>query len=533
MNFRRAIQGVLAAGAVALSVSLVGCGSSAAADKTIFLGQVNPPITFNPLNAPDIASQYDQTIMMDSLLDFVEPLKFLPKLADTFELKDPTTISIALNPKAQWTDGQPVTSDDVAFTLNLIANPATETALGTYLAPLAGLTDKFKLPEGQTSMSAVKIVDPTHLEITLKTPLDVNMIKEQLGVNVRILPKHILGDADPATLAQNPYFQNPTVTSGPYSFVKYEKDQYVEYAANPKYYRGAPKIAHLFVKLIPATNMVSQLQTGEITFNTGLGIGLIPSTDFDAAKALTNVRTKIEPNTSVQMMAFNVETLKDPRVRQAIAYAIDRPSILSKLLKGSGETIDPPYTSLNPYLAKDIPTYDYNPSKAMALLAEAKWDMKTPINLVVPIGNKDREQSANIIAQNLTDIGLTVNMTKFDFPTIMQKGKKHEFDLLLIGNNFLIDPDGISTMLTSTAPLNFAGWKNTRVDDLFAQGKAEPDPTKRMAIYHEIQQNLHDDMPLLTLYSYQELMAISKKLTKGEPRFFGTFYDVNQWDVEP
>jgi len=227
-----------------------------------------------------------------------------------------------------------------------------------------------------------------------------------------------------------------------------------------------------------------------------------------------------------------MNNITDPKVREAIVHAIDRPSILNKLLKGSGETVDGPYTSFNPYYAKDIPQYDYNPAKAKQLLAEAKWDPNREINLVVPIGNKDREASANIIAQNLTDVGIKVNMTKFDFPTIMQKGRKHEFDLLLIGNNFLLDPDGASMMVKSGAPLNFSDYHSAELDSLYEQGKNSPSMEKRMPIYHRIQELYHQDLPLITLYSYQELLGISKKLLRGEPRFFGTFYDVNEWDVE-
>jgi peptide/nickel transport system substrate-binding protein len=394
-----------------------------------------------------------------------------------------------------------------------------------------GLGENGKLPEGEKELSSVKIIDDKSLEITLVKSIDLNMIKEQLGTQLRILPEHVLKDVAPEDFAKDPFFLNPDVTSGPYKFVTYEKDQYVEYVANPDYYRGAPKIDHIFVKLMPAINLATQLETGEIHYNTGVGIGLIPSTDFDTVKGLENIRTKIEPNTSVQMMLYNVATLDDPKVRQAIAYCIDRNTILNKLLKGSGEVIDPPYTSLNPYLNTEIPSYDFDPEKGKAMLAEAGWDFDREINLVVPIGNKDREQSANIITQNLTDAGLKINMTKYDFPTIMQKGKKHDFDLLLIGNNFTLDPDGISTMLEGSGALNFSGYYNDHFDSLFVNGRAEPNPEKRQDYYDEIQEIIHKDLPLITLYSYQELMGVSDKLIKGEPRFYGTFYDLHEWEL--
>lgn len=519
----------------ALLLGLASCSNSEAGggqEKTLFIGQVNPPITFNPLNAPTIASQYDQMPIFDSLLGMVEPLEFSPLLADVFEIVDDTTLHIELNSKANWTDGTPITADDVAFTINMIANPQVETAIGSYISHFAGLDARGKLPEGETELSSVHVIDDKTLEIELSSAVDVNIIKELFGVNLRILPKHRLENVDPATFGQDPYFSAPDVTSGAYTFVRYEKDQYVEYAANPDYYRGAPNIEHIFIKLVQATSLSTMLETGEIHFNTGIGIGNIPSTDFESTQALENIHTKTEPNTSVQMVMFNVDSIQDPRVRQAMAYAMDRESVLENLLRGSGEVVDALYTSLNPYLDTSIPQYSYDPDKAKELLEEAGWDFDREINLVVPVGNKNREQLANILAQNLTDVGFHVSMNKYDFPTTMQKALAHDFDILLIGNNFALDPDGIAVMLESGQPYNFPQYSNAEVDELFEAGRNEPDAEKRYEIYSRIQQILHDELPIITAYSYHELVGVSNDLINGGPSFFGTWYNAYQWDLQ-
>jgi peptide/nickel transport system substrate-binding protein len=515
--------------ALALS-GLMGAWAQGGA-KTVFIGQVNPPVTFNPLNAGDVASQYDQQPIFDSLLDMVEPLKFLPKLADSFELKGDRTLVIKLNPKASWTDGEPVTAEDVAFTIELVANPNTEVTVGTYIAPFAGLSPTGKLPEGQTQLSSLKVVDKKTLEITLEKRVDLNMIKEQFGVKLLILPKHVLKNVDPAKLSQAPFFQNPSVTSGPFKFVRYAKDQYVEYAANPDYYRGAPKIQKLFIKIVPATNLAAQLRTGEIHFNSGVGIGLIPNSDAEDLKGAEGLRWKLERKTGIQFAIFNVATIPDVRVRQAIAYAIDRQTIISKLLKGNAESVDGPFTTLNPYFNAKLKPYAFDPAKARKLLADAGWKGDRVLRFVVPIGNKDREQSAAIIAQNLLDVGIKTEISKFDFPTIMQLGKKHDFDILLIGNNLLLEPDNTATLYASTGSVNFSGYSNPAVDDLFEKGRAEPTFEKRKAIYDKLQEIWSNDLPQLTLYSDVEFLVVSKKLAVGEPRFFGTFYDVNLWDL--
>lgn len=524
-NAKRVLVAIAAVGSLAL-------GGSAFAEKTVFIGQVNPPISWNPINSGDIASQYDQTLIFESLLDMVEPLKFLPRLADSFDLQDPKTLVIKLNPKATWTDGTPVTADDVKFTIDLIANPKTETTVGIYIAPFAGLASNGKLPEGKTSLDSVKVLDAKTLQIKLAKASDINMLKEQFGTKVLILPKKPLKDIDPAALSQAAFFQNPSVTDGPFKFVQYAKNQYVEYAKNPDYYRGSPKLDKIFIKLVPATNLVAQLQTGEIQMNTGCGIGVIPSTDYEEVKKLNNVTVKEVPETGIQMIMFNTKTIPDPRVRQALAYAIDRKTIIDRLLKGAAEAVDGPYTSINPYLDTKLVTYSYDPAKAKKLLADAGWKPDSVLNLVVPIGNKDREQSANIIAQNLSEVGVKVNITKFDFPTIMAKGKKHDFDLLLIGNNFLLDPDGVANMFADGGALNFSDYHSPESEKIFQAGKDEADPAKRKALYDKVQEVWERDLPTLTLYSLHEYMAYSKNLLVGQPRYFGTFYDVQQWDIK-
>lgn len=153
------------------------------------------------------------------------------------------------------------------------------------------------------------------------------------------------------------------------------------------------------------------------------------------------------------------------------------------------------------------------------------------IQVNVPVGNQVREQTAVIIAENLKAVGLNVQVQKFDFPTHMQKGAKHEFDIMFLGIPYQIDPD-ISTFYATNATYNFAGYSNPEVDELLMLGKSEPDPEKRRVIYDKIQEILHEDLPTFTLYSDFLMGAVSKKVKVGAPKQFGMFYDVHEWVVE-
>ncbi|HYK73109.1 MAG TPA: ABC transporter substrate-binding protein [Pseudoneobacillus sp.] len=505
-----------------------GKQSASKSKDTLFLGMVNPPILFNPINSSDVASTWVEKFMFDSLLEMDGPLNFVPRLADSFETSDNQTYTIKLNAKANWSDGKPVTAEDMAFTLNLVANPKVETTVGGYIATLDGLDASGKLPEGVTEIPSVKVIDEKTLEFKTSKPVDPNMLKEQLGVKFMVLPKHILKDVDPSKLSQHPFFQNPNVTNGAYKFVKYQKDQFVELAANDNYYFGKPETKKIFVKIMPAPNLVAQLQTGELDMNIASGIGKIAVQDYETVEKMKNVRTKVEPTIGFQTMEFNTKTIQDPKVRQAIAYALDRNVLVDKLLKGYGEVVDGPYTSLNPYLNKDMENYKHDPEKAKQLLEEAGWDFNKPIRLVVPIGNKIREQSAPIIAQQLQQVGLKVEVTTYDFPTLLQKGKAGDFDLLLIGFTLTLDPD-VSMLYGAKGPYNFSGYNNSKSDELLASGKTEPDADNRKQIYNELQAIWNEDMPIITLYSDSDFSGISKDVKYGEPKVFGFHHNIHKW----
>lgn len=497
--------------------------------STMFIGLVNPPTGFNPINSGDVAAMFIQKYYQDTLLEMDGPLNFVPRLAESFESTDGQHYTIKIQPNANWTDGTPVTSHDLAFTINTIANPKSETSQGANISMLAGLEPNGKLPEGQTELSSIKIVDDKTLEVTTAVPVDPNYMKEMFGLNILTLPKHILGDVPVEELSKHPYMQNPTVSTGAFKFVKYEKDQYVELEANKDYYAGAPKLEKLFIKIMPAPNLVAQLQTGELDFNVSKGIGKIAVQDYETVENLEHVETNVEPTIGFQTLFFNNEKISK-EVRKALAMAIDRNLLVEKLLKGYGEVVEGPYTSVSPFHDESAGKIEYNPEEAKKMLEAAGFDFNKPLELVVPIGNKVREQSAPIIAQNLEQIGVKTKITNYDFPTIMQKGPKGEFDLMLIGFTLTLDPD-VSSVYATGATYNFMRYSDPVMDELLVKGKQEADVEKRKVIYKEILTKIVDEVPVLTLYSDHDFAGVNKRVEFGKPKTFGMHHNLQQWAV--
>lgn len=210
------------------------------------------------------------------------------------------------------------------------------------------------------------------------------------------------------------------------------------------------------------------------------------------------------------IMFINTKKFPDPKVRQAIAYAMNRSLSLIRLLKGQGDLVDGMLGKNHPYYNADIPQYSYDPNKAKELLKEAGWDFSTPIEFVVPTGNKIREQASDIAAENLKAVGLKVQVTKLDFPTTYQRALKHDFDLTILNLGFILDPGSVFGLFLSGVAFNLAEYSNPDVDKLIGQGAMELDPSKRLADYKQIQQILHDDVPMIALYADKQLYRVQR-----------------------
>ena len=283
LSWIRRRKGLALAVCLALSVTmLAGCGSgskggggSAGSKETLTIGMFNAPDSFNPLFNPGIAGQFTIRFMYDTLLGMPEINKFTPQLANSIDTTDNQNFTIKLNEKAKWTDGKPITADDVVFTFNLIANPKVETSKGSYINMLEGTDSVGKRPDG-TPIPNLVAVDEHTVTFRTKKPVDPNYLKSMLGFEVYIVPKHVFEKIDPANISNSDAVTKPTVTSGTYKFVSYKTNDHVELAANEDYYKGSPKLKKVFIRIMNGTNLVTELKSGNVQLAASGGIGSVP-----------------------------------------------------------------------------------------------------------------------------------------------------------------------------------------------------------------------------------------------------------------
>lgn len=524
--------------------TLAACGSSGAESNsettasasdgkdTLYIGMTNSPDSFNPLNTPGVAGKWTLRFIYDTLLSMPDPLTFEENMSKPFETTDNQNYTIHLKEGMTWTDGEPITAEDVIFTLNLIAEPTLESTEGTSVSFLPGVSTSGKFEEGVTEIPDLVAVDDYTITFKTDAPTDPNFVQEMIGFDVYILPEHVLADVDPATIGNSEFATTPSVTSGPYTFVEYENNSYVELEANPTYHKGEANIGSIFIRVMNGTNLVTEFESGGIDMAAGGGIGVVPISDLTILENNENISIEENSSWSGQFMLINNDKYSNTAFRQALVYAIDREKIVDQLLQGKGDVISGLYTYASPYRNEELDLVAFDPEKAKELLVESGYDTSVPITLTVPTGNKVREQSASLIEQNLEAIGLQVEQVTYDFPTTLANAKEGNYELALMGYAFQVDPD-VSMYAKSTGTSNYSRMNDSKLDELLAEGTTLTSQDDRKEVYDEFQVYMQEQAFIVPLYSDSQFGVRSQNLSGGIKEFWlGSLYDVSEWSFE-
>ena len=548
MRFTRSKTALQLLAFVTTLAVLAGCGSKPADPKPatpgtpaptapakknldVSIAMWSPPNNFNPINTDSSYGYFAVEILFDTLVRMNDKADFVPKLAEKWVVSpDYTTFTFHINPKANWHDGKPVTAKDVVYTVNTVANPETVTNRASYINLIKGTDANGKAPGGK--VEGIVALNEKTVQVTTKAPVDTLSFLEKFGANIFVLPEHILGGVTPKDLVSHPFMMEPNVGSGAFKFTKYATDQYVEFARNDAYYLGQPKLERVFVRIMQATTAVAALEKGEVDITAGAGIGEIPITDWDKVQSLSNVNAVSFVSRGYQYMDFNHNRpfFKDAKVRQAFYYAINRKLIVDNLLKGTGVVLETPYTPIFKYRNESLVVRQHDANKAKQMLTEAGWDFNRELELLVPLGNKVREQSADIIMANLQQIGVKVKVQKMDFPTMQSRRTKQDYDLSLVGWSSLLDPD-VSSQYMTGGVYNNGKYSNAKVDELLTKGGLTAAFADRKKVYDDFQQEIYNDPNVVLLYSPNALTAVSKRMVGVKMAATGFLWNMQEWDV--
>lgn len=480
-------------------------GSGTAGTVNVYLYQ-EPAGVFSPLAPSSGPDNQVMSFIFQGLLGVDPKYKLQPLLADSYEVSpDATTFTFHLRKGLKWSDGTPFTSKDVLFTYQLLANPKSGSATAGSFSGVAGVPD---FVAGKTkTISGLSAPDPNTFVIKASAP-DFGLLA-QIGT-VNIIPQHILGQDSVTQVAKDKFFRSPTVGIGPYSFVSYKTNQYVQLKANPTY-RSKVAIKNIYLK--PLTSDVATAQLG----NGGIDIASISPTDLKTVQGLKDVGVQESPGAGFIRIGLNQSQsrFKDARVRQAFAYAINRKQIVQSVLAGKGLVQNSDFYQDNQ--PSGLNSYGYNPGKAKSLLKAAGWDSSKTVELEWIPGQRDRDSTATIVQNELQAVGVKVKLKQVQAAQILPSYEKKSYDMVLFGGgNYAVDSWNVDVIVDCAqqypAGGNIVFFCDPVLDKLMKKANATTDETARKKLYDQAAIEENKQASYLWLYDPMGLWAVNKRV---------------------
>ena len=522
---------------------------TAAASTGATGGQVSvkwtKPATIHPLFSTAGIEQGAERQMFGALVRINDKLEPLPDLAEKIEISgDAKSYIFTLKKGLTFSDGKPLTSADVAFTIERAVDKRTGSYWRGRLLALDGAADFGD--QKATTIKGLETPDANTIKMTLTNPDSTWLITLGDFNGLSILPKHILESIAPDQMAKSPFAFAPTPSGGAFTFADWKADQYLQVKRNETY-AGGPKakLDSIFFKVITQDDVgLAQLESGEMDV-----FAAVPVQELDRLRKNPNLNVVSVPSPSVTFLAFNFgrdTPFKDKRVRQAMMYAIDRAGIVKSVLNGEGTAVNS--TIIGPDwmgIPEGLNQYAFDPNKAKQLLKDANFNSSAKFSLIYIPGTKVTDTWLPIAQQQLKDVGINVDLTQLD-PTEYTKRlvtgatptTTGDFDIAEVdGGVFRADPN-VSAKYFATVSFvpaggNYGHYSNPQVDDLFKQGVATPDKAKRKAIYTNLAKVLNEECPWVFLWSPNSIHAYNKRLQGFKPSSYAnTFmWNAEEWSV--
>jgi peptide/nickel transport system substrate-binding protein len=473
-------------------------------------------------------------LVFNSLLEWDENSNIVPKMAESYEIsKDGKTYRLKIRKDAYWHDGKPVISKDVEFTIKCLSDPDYSFMDFNLVAGIAGA--KARKERKTQDLAGFKIIDDKTFEVSTE-----GVFAPMLDgfTELHIIPYHILKDTPVKELVNSPFAANPTVGCGPYKFVKYATDQYIEFSRFDRYYLGRPKIERAFIRIVSPDTAIAQLERGELDLVLGQGLGDIPNIEIDRLKRVPSldVQTASGPFTQGMMLVCSQDKTKDLRVRKAIAHAVDTHGIVNKILMNGGVVTAVPRAAGYPFYNHKLKPYEYSPDKARRLLSEANWNKEAPFRLVVPTGNKERMQWATVTQQNLIEIGIKAELRQMDIATMIKTLSKspEEIDAFFVGFINYMDPYMYFHRRFHTEGIpagNLMYYSNPEMDKLINDSATTIQKEERAKLFDRIQEILYDELPVVPLSCPTSTIAVNKRVKGVRQSILHLTRNIHEWEI--
>lgn len=483
---------VLFAVAAASLLALSGCGGSKPPANTAVMLIESSPSNLDPRIGTDAQSEHIDELLFDSLVRRNKHFGFSPAVATSWQMPNPLTYIFHLRAGVKFTNGKPLTSRDVKWTIESMLNGSLITVKSS----------------AYEDISSIGTPNPLTVVIHLKKPdnaLLTNLSDGALGI---------------VPYGSGKNFGEHPIGSGPFEFVSQEYDRDVLIRRNPDYWGGEPHIQQVRFDVVPdATTRALEMEKG----SADVLVNALPADTVHALRQDHNLVVQTGPGTELNYLIFNLRNpiLRHVKVRQAIAYAINRPLIIQALFRGNARLasslLPPEHWAWTP-----TPPYHYDPAKADQLLDEAGYPRgKNGIRFQLSIKTSTDETTrlmAMAIQAELAKVGIKLTLRSFEFATFYSDLTHGAFEIApsrWIGGNEQPDIFRYSFASSSVPPYgaNRGYFLNPIVDQLIAEASTSPSRAVQKRDYDRIQQIVARDLPTFDLFYLDTVVVHSRRLT--------------------
>lgn len=456
--------------------------------NTLVIGVETGPRVLDPRYAMDAISSHVCALIYPGLMRRDKSLNLIPHIAESIEQPDKKTYDIKLKEGVLFHDGKELTSADVRYTIESILDPETAS------------------PKKSAFSKIESIETPSRYRLVIK-------LSEVFAPFAGNLTQGIVPEGS-KDLSSNP------LGTGPFRYLSYDRGSRLHLTSFDNYFEGRPKIDGVILRLLPdETVRLLALKKGEIDLvSNGINPAVLPWLSEQE-----NIVISQSTGTNASYIGFNMEDeiLKNEKVRHAIAYAIDRKPIIKYLLKELADETESIIAPTSLYHDKNLPSTDYDPAKADKMLDDAGYPLPDGggprFKLTYKTSkNPTRKNIAEIIGEQLRQVGIEVEIKSFEWGTFFSDIKKGNFQMYSLTWVGIADPDIYHYIFHSDSfppdGANRGRYINKELDRLLIKGRTVTDSNARRNIYNKVQEIIANDRPYIHLWIAKNVAAMNKRV---------------------
>lgn len=493
---QRCVRLIIAALVVAALAAAVLAGCSPAAKPSgpvrVVIAQGADPTTLDPHNHRETTTQNVCLHIYDTLVTRDKDMKIIPKLAESWTFIDDTTVRFKLKPNIKFSNGEPLTAETVKYNVERVTEqlPGAEPTKSDFV---------------YVNWAGASVVDELTVDISMKNP---DTLFLSLLANFYIVPKKYTEDNGFEALDKKP------IGTGPYTLKEWVHEDKVVLTVRSDYWQEKAKIGEVVFRPLPeAATRIAELQTGGIDVMVNL-----PPHNIKDLEAHSHAEARTAPSARVVYGFFNCldyDLWKDPRVRQALNYAVDVPALIEHVYEGRGtrvSTMAPPY-----FVGYDPshPMYEYNPEKAKQLLAEAGFRTGTEIEILTTRGRfLNDAQLAEALAGYLEAVGVRVKLNAVEFGVFAKQTQERTIPEMMVAalGNPHFSTHYSMTYIVRTGTQSFSWYSNPEVDRLYDEAGSISDPVRVEQLLQQALRLLFDDPPFIYLFALEDVYGVNNRI---------------------